>query len=61
MKLVWKGSTGCVLGEYDLGPEDAEFDGGVQRTIEQASREFFGMFQPGDSLVVVGDDEEETV
>lgn len=57
MRLVWKGSTGCVMGEYDLGPEDGEWDGAQDRVVEQVGREFFSLMTPGDSLVLVGDDE----
>lgn len=56
MKLVMKGSTGCVMGQYDLGQEGTfEFN---QKFVE-AMREFGRFIQIGDSLEVVATCEEE--
>ena len=57
MKLVWKGSTGCVMAEFEMGSEDAEWDAGRERIVEQASREFFSLMTIGDTLTLVGDAE----
>lgn len=56
MKLIWKGSTGCVMSTMDIVKDGEEWDGQADRNLEQALREFATLMQVGDSLVVVNDD-----
>ncbi len=56
MKLVMKGSTGCVMGTYDLGLEGSE---NYNENVFKAMREFALFMQVGDSLEVVATSEEE--
>ena len=58
MKLVMKGSTGCVIGTYKLGKEGSE---GFDQNLMEAMRDFATFMQDGDSLEVVGEFEEEMV
>jgi len=50
MKLIMRGSTGCVMGEYDLGEESSEE---FNQNLMSALREFASIMQDGDSLTVV--------
>lgn len=56
MKLVMKGSTGCVLGSYDLGLEGSD---DYNQNLIEALRDFATYMQAGDSLEVVATCEEE--
>lgn len=56
MKLVMKGSTGCVMGEYDLGLEGSD---DYNQKVFKAMREFALFMQVGDTLEVVATCEEE--
>jgi hypothetical protein len=56
MKLVMKGSTGCVMGTYDLGLEGSD---DYEQNVFKALREFRLFMQPGDTLEVVATHEEE--
>lgn len=56
MKLVMKGSTGCVIGTYELGRVDSE---DYNQNLIVAMRDFATCMQDGDSLEVVGQYEEE--
>ena len=56
MKLIIKGSTGCVIGEHYLGAEGSE---GFNQNLMSALRDFATIMQAGDSLEVVATCEEE--
>ena len=50
MKLIMKGSTDCIMGEYDLGEESSE---GYNQKLMSALRDFASCMQDGDTLTVV--------
>ena len=56
MKLVMKGSTGCVLGSYDLGLEGSD---DFNQNLMDALRDFATSMLVGDSLEVVATCKEE--
>lgn len=56
MKLIMKGSTGCVIGSYDLGLEGSD---DYDNNLMFAMRDFASFMQAGDSLEVVATCEEE--
>lgn len=56
MKLVMRGSTGCVMGEHYLGAEGSE---GYKQNLMSALRDFATVMQAGDTLEVVATCEEE--
>ena len=56
MKLIIKGSTGCQIGEHDLGVEGSE---GYNQNLLSALRDFATIMQAGDSLEVVATCQEE--
>jgi hypothetical protein len=56
MKLIIKGSTGCQIGEYDLGAEGSE---GYNQNLLSALRDFATIMQAGDRLEVVATCQEE--
>ena len=56
MKLIIKGSTGCVIGSHDLGVEGSD---DYNQNLMSALRDFATIMQAGDSLEVVATCEEE--